>query len=265
MRECDLGEPELGEAVVRALAGEGQPQRLALVRRIVPRVAAGVFLVAAAWEVPLTVRDANRLGELAGQDFAFYRDVAQRWLETGGFYLPGQLAGTYQIALMQDVLYPPNALYLFVPFVWLPAVLWWAIPLGILGYAFWRWRPAPWTWPLLAFGAFWPRTQGSLMFGNTDMWMAAAVAGGFLWGWPAALVMLKPTYLLLALAGAPRRLWWAGWGLLAVVSLPLLPLWADYLVTLRNSGIPWSYSLANTVLPLMPVVAWTGRNRHQQG
>jgi hypothetical protein len=225
-------------------------------RWMLPRVLFGVLLVLAAWE---WLQPQAPGSPAPGQDFAFYRDVAQRWLTTGAYYLPDQLAGPHQLTLMRDVLYPPTALYLFVPFVWLPAFLWWAIPLGVLGYAFWRWQPAAWTWPLLAFGLLWPRTQGAFLFGNTDMWIAAAIAAGFLWGWPAALVALKPIFLPFALAGAPRWAWWLGWAVCALVSLPMLPLWFDYLVTLRNAGIPWLYSLANVVLPAMPVVAWAGR------
>jgi len=241
--------------VAPALTEGGRGQRIGW-RWVVPRVAAGVLLVIAAWE---WLQPQAPGSPVVGQDFAFYRDVAQRWLATGAYYLPDQLTGPHQLALMRDVLYPPTALYLFVPFLWLPAFLWWAIPLGLLAYAFWRWRPAAWTWPLLAFGLFWPRTQGMLLFGNTDMWAAAAVAGGFMWGWPAALVTVKPIFLPFALAGAPRRAWWVGWAVCALASLLFLPLWFDYLVTLRNAGIPWTYSLANVVLPLMPVVAWAGR------
>jgi hypothetical protein len=228
-------------------------------------VLAGVLLIVAAWECVLLLQWLDgRWGTSPGSDFPWLRDVGRRWLDTGSFYLPSQLAGPYEIVKMRDVLYPPTALYLFVPFVWLPAILWWIIPLGTLGYAFRRWRPTAWTWPLLAFGLVWPQTQGAILLGSTDMWIAAAIAGGFLWGWPAAIVALKPSFLPLALAGAPRRLWWAGWAVMALISLPLLPLWADYLVTLRNSGIPWTYSLLNLPLPLMPVMAWAGRTRERR-
>jgi hypothetical protein len=220
---------------------------------------AGVLLVMAAWELSIQSRWISP--DQLGGDLAYYVSIAQRWLDSGVYYLPEQLAGPRSIVPMVDVLYPPTALFLFVPFVWLPAILWWAIPAGILGYAFWRWRPAAWTWPLLAFGLFWPRTQGAFLFGNTDPWIAAAVAGGFLWGWPAALVAFKPSFLPLALAGAPRRGWWAGWAILALASLLMLRLWVDYLAALRNIGIPWDYSLLNAPLPLMPVIAWMGRSR----
>ena len=46
-------------------------------------------------------------GPDAGQDFWFYRACGARWLESGAFYLPHQLEGPYELALMTDVLYPP--------------------------------------------------------------------------------------------------------------------------------------------------------------
>ena len=58
-------------------------------------------------------------------------DITRNWVDTGEFYLPHQLAGPYQVQTLVDVLYPPIALYLFVPFLVLPAVLWWAIPMSV--------------------------------------------------------------------------------------------------------------------------------------
>ncbi len=65
-----------------------------------------------------------------GADYDFFRSVTDRWLATGAFYHPHQLAGPYEAAINVDTLYPPIALALFLPFAWLPAVLWWAIPLS---------------------------------------------------------------------------------------------------------------------------------------
>ena len=64
-------------------------------------------------------------------DYGFYHDVGARWLADGTYYLPHQLAGPYQLSLMIDILYPPSALLLFVPFSIAPAILWWAIPIGV--------------------------------------------------------------------------------------------------------------------------------------
>jgi hypothetical protein len=192
-------------------------------------------------------------------DYVFYRDVGARWLEDGTYYLPHQLAGPYEVTLMVDVLYPPAALLLFVPFVWLPAVLWWAIPLGILGYVVWSYRPGPWAWLAILCLAAWPRTVGAIMFGNTDMWVAAGIAGGLRWGWPVALVALKPVFLPFAIIGIRNRWTWVvGVGLL-VVSLPML---ADYVAAMRNvqtSAI--QYSIGSMPFALLPIVASLGATR----
>jgi hypothetical protein len=165
---------------------------------------------------------------------------------------------------MESVLYPPTALYLFVPFVWLPAIVWWIVPLGILGYAVYRWRPARWAWPVLVLIAIWPRTVGSVLAGNTDMWIAAGIAGGFLWAWPAALVTLKPIFLPLALAGAPRRSWWIGMAAVVVLSLPFLGLWVDYVTVARNGDVPLTYILPTLPILLAPLVAWWARTERSR-
>lgn len=69
-------------------------------------------------------------GSVVGIDVDLYIDAARRWLATGQFYEAYQLNGSYQITL-GDVLYPPVALVLFVPFVVLPGVLWWVVPLAL--------------------------------------------------------------------------------------------------------------------------------------
>lgn len=238
---------------------------IARVGVILALTATGVFLVLAVWEVPIMLGLLNTGPEWTRQsDFNFYRSAAQRWLSTGSFYLPSQLAGPYTIVLDRDVLYPPIALYLFVPFaLGVPAPLFWVIPLAVLGYAILRWRPAVWTWPVLAAILFWHATLSDLLLGNTDLWVAAAVAGGLMWGWPSLLVALKPPFGLLALVGAKRRSWWVGLPFVVVASVLMARLWADYLVTLRNSGIPWTYSLPTLPLVVAPLVARLGRTNER--
>jgi hypothetical protein len=51
-----------------------------------------------------------------GVDRTYYQFVAPRWLDTGVFYTSRQLDGPYQVQTLVDNLYPPHALYLFVPF-----------------------------------------------------------------------------------------------------------------------------------------------------
>jgi hypothetical protein len=195
-------------------------------------------------------------------DYVFYRDVGRSWLEGGSYYLPRQLTGEpYDVALMVDVLYPPHALFLFVPLAFLPAILWWLVPIAILAVAIVGWRPAMWTWPIMILLFMWPRANAAFLFGNTDMWMAAAVAAGLRWGWPAIALTLKPTLLPLAFIGARTRAWWIALVVLGLVSLAMLPLWIDYLTAMRTVSVGLDYSLGSLPLLLIPVVAWLGRRR----
>ena len=199
-----------------------------------------------------------------GMDFAYYRELAERWLADGTFYLPRQLEGPYIEGLLDqasvvDTLYPPLALVLFVPFTFLPAPLWWAIPIGVCAVVIRSFAPAAWAWPVMLACLFWPRSVGSLAFGNTDMWIAACVAAGLRWGWPALLVLVKPSLAPLALIGARNRAWWIG--LVALVAFVVLSwqLWADYLQAMVNAGIPLTYSLHSVPLVAVALVAWLAR------
>jgi hypothetical protein len=65
--------------------------------------------LAGGWIVLVTVANALDDPRVFGYDFRFYRDVGARWLADGLLYLPHQLAGPYDFAMMVDVVYPPNA------------------------------------------------------------------------------------------------------------------------------------------------------------
>jgi len=225
---------------------------------------AGGIVVLAIWEVALHAQGFVQEGRLlwfGTSDFWFYREVGARWLETGTLYLPDQLAAGHQVALMQDVLYPPTALYLFVPLVFVPPPTWWLIPLLVVTASIWHWRPNRWSWPILALLVAWPRTEGALLLGNTDLWVAAGVAGGLRWGWPAAFVLLKPSFAFLALLGVRFRAW--RWSLLIVVALsaPLVLLWFDYIRVLLNTHVPIDYSLMNLPIIAIPILAWVARTQ----
>jgi hypothetical protein len=134
------------------------------------------------------------------------------------------------------------------------------VPLALLGYVIGWWRPAPWTWPILAAVLVWPATSAIVIVGGTTMWAAALTAGGLRWGWPSALILLKPSFLPLAAIGIRRRSWWITVGVLGLVSLAMLPLWGEYLTALGNATDvkPW-YSLGDLPLVLAPLVAYAGR------
>ena len=194
-----------------------------------------------------------------GQDLEFYRNVAVRWLDTGVYYLPHQLDGTGQLTLNVDTLYPPSALFLFVPFVWLPAVLWWVLPAVIVAVSIVRLRPASWTWPLLIVSLAWPRTAGALIFGNSDIWFAAFLWAGAAFAWPAVLVSIKPTLVPFGLIGIRHRSWWLAALAFAIVNLPLASLWLEYPTVVRTAGLPLLYSIGNLPMFIAPIVAWLAR------
>lgn len=199
--------------------------------------------------------------QAVGVDLDYFLFVAQRWLDTGVYYTAEQLSGPYQVQTLVDNLYPPHALYLFVPFLYLPALLWWAIPLAVIGYVVWWCRPALWAWPILALIVLFPKTLNQIIYGNTDMWIAAFIAGGVRWAWPATLITIKPSLLFFAVIGIGARSWWIAAGVLAVLSLPLILLWLDYPTVMLNSSAKLWYSFGNLPFFVMPIVAWMASTR----
>jgi hypothetical protein len=200
-----------------------------------------------------------------GDDFLIYRRNGERWLATGQLYYPEQLAGPYQNVLGHSVFYPPTALLIFVPLSLLPlpvaALIWWAGPIVIGVALLRRFQPGYLAWPFLALVLAWPRTVGGLLFGNSDMWIASAVAAGLLWSWPAVFVALKPSVLPLALIGISHRSWWVAAAALGLASLLFLPLWRQYVAAATNvTDLPLLVS-TNFVIILAPLVVWVARRR----
>jgi hypothetical protein len=104
------------------------------------------------------------------------------------------------------------------------------------------------------------------MVGSTTLWIAAFVAAGLLWGWPAVLITLKPSYLPFALIGIRHRSWWVAAAALGVLSLPLWSAWGDYATVLRNAEFGTTYLSSGFILAslpptFLPLVAWVGRRR----
>lgn len=195
---------------------------------------------------------------LHGVDFNHYLDGTRRWLATGSPYLPSEVAGPFQYQ-PESFLHPPIALLLFAAFLALPAVLWWVIPLAVIGWVIGSLRPAPWTWPVMAALAVLPHEIPVYVVGNTDLWACAIVALGLRFGWPAVLMVIKPSLFPLGLIGASRRSWWIAAALIILVAIPFGSLWLDWASVAMHapSGILYSiYSLPSVCLP---TVAWIGR------
>jgi hypothetical protein len=208
---------------------------------------------------------ASGLAGNLGLDFTLYLDTTRGMLAGEPLYPAVQLAGPYAVDVSGRVLYPPVTMLLFVPFTVLPALLWWVIPLTLTGAALWRLRPRPWAWPVMALLVSPPAiTLSFVVWGNPLMWEVAFLSLGMCWGWPAALVLLKPTLAPFALVGIRTRGWWVAFALLAIVSVLMLPLWLDWVQVMLNARGPkaglW-YSLNNLPAMLIPVVAWLGSDR----
>jgi hypothetical protein len=219
-----------------------------------------VFLVLAALEAVVLFRIIDSQNAVGG-DLAYYRFVGQRWLETGVYYTPHQLSGPYEVQTQVDNLYPPHALYLFVPFIYLPAILWWIVPLAIMAWVVWWCRPALWGLPILAAIVLFPKTPNQIIYGNTDMWIGAAIAAGVRWGWPSTLVSFKPSLAFFALLGIRGRSWWVAVAGIVLASLPLISLWLLYPTVMRNSSAQFTYSLSNLPFFCLPIVAWLSSTR----
>lgn len=242
--------------------------------RIAATVAAGLLLLLGLGVSAIRVGAFESRG-LLGIDYRLMMELGDRWRETGSIYAAYQLAGPYRFDVASGTtnvdampaLYPPIVGPMFAIVGVLPAVLWWAVPLGVLTYAFARWRPARWTWPLFAALLVWPVPASVLAVGGTTMWVTAAVAGGLLWGWPAVLIALKPSLAPFMLVGVRSRSWWIGLVVLGAVSVLMLPEWLRYVTVIRNaqsSGL--AYSVGDIPLLLAPVLAWAARTtqRHER-
>ena len=196
-------------------------------------------------------------------DLNVYVDAARRWLAGDGFYRPEQVAGEYLLP-NDAVLYPPVALLLFVPFTLLPAVLWWAIPGAIVGLVAWRHRPRLGGVVLILFILALPTNWWLIAAGNPAIWVAAALALGTLYGWPALGVLLKPSLAPFALVGFWRHSWRMPMVVGAIVSLPFVPMWGDWVAVLMNARSARSgpfYSVIDVPLLLIPLLAWLARTR----
>jgi hypothetical protein len=204
----------------------------------------------------------NRVG--IGVDFHQYLDHVARWQATGQLYLPRQLAGPTTV-MDGDPLYPPTVLWLLIPFRVLPEPIWWIIPTAIIVVTLIRLRPAPWTWPLLAIIAFWPRTPALFLYGNPGMWMVAFICLALWRAWAGPLILLKPSLAPFALLGVGRRSWFIAMAVVVALSIPFGRLWLDYATVLQNSRVPLTYSLLDLPLTLAPVIAFLGRRRELDG
>jgi hypothetical protein len=200
------------------------------------------------------------LSRLVALDFGMYLDHTSRALAGGSFYLDRQLHGHYSI-VTGDSYYPPTTILLFAPFLVLPALLWWIIPLAVIAAVVVYWRPGVWGLVAIAWCIWWWRSVQIVVLGNPSMWIAAAVAVGTIMRWPYALVVLKPPLLPIAALGADRRSFWVALAVIAALSLPFGRQWVDYAHAAFDSSVQWTYSLNDVPIVLIGVIAWLASRR----
>ncbi len=148
-----------------------------------------------------------------------------------------------------------------MPFLYLPWFAWWAIPIGAVAWSFWVWRPAWWSWPLMAAVILFDTPGANLVTGNSNMWVCAAVAMGLMYGWPALLIFFKASLAPLALIGAWSRTWWVGAVIGLLLCLPFGTLWIDWVKVLINSPGDIFYSAGDIAWVTVPAVAWFAATR----
>ncbi len=196
-----------------------------------------------------------------GLDYRWHVDAARRLLDTGTPYWPWQIARPYEIS-DGAILYPPTAFLLFIPFIWLPAILWWAVPIAILVGAMAVHRPPLWAWVVIGAIVAFEKSLNVFVFGNPSMWVVAAIAAGTVFAWPFVLVVAKPTFAPIALLGIRHRSWWIALAILVVASIPFARVWLDWFAVVRNSNVSLIYNLPTLPLMVAPLVAWlTGVRR----
>jgi hypothetical protein len=197
-----------------------------------------------------------------GNDLRLYAEQVQIALAGGPWYHDRQLHGPYAIE-WGDILYPPVTILFFAPWVMAPFAAWLAIPLGVTGFFISRWRPGPWAWVLIALCILWPSTLLKAISGNPSLWVMMLVALGLRYGWPAALILLKPSFLPFALIGVRSKPWWIAAAGLGVFSLFFLAPTIQYPQVILDARSPegLGYSLADVPMVLIPAIAWFWRTR----
>ncbi len=226
-------------------------------------IVATVAVVQLVWVVQRAMFQPGGDG-MRGDDFDLYMDATRRWLGGGGFYVDSQIAGPYTLT-WGAILYPPPALILFVPFVWLGGVLWVLIPTLIIGAIVWSHRPRMIAWlAILAILIAWPLTILIWVAGNPTLWVIAIIAMATRWPWVSAFMWIKPSVIPFALLGARDRRWWVVSVAMLAVSLAALPMTIDWLRVVINargadSGIWYSLSPGSLAPLAVPLIARAGR------
>ena len=258
---CMRGNSELG-TVPAQRRGFGDRQATTARLRHAWRLLAFAIVASAAVVFVLEIIGEVVLGSgRVAIDYRTYIPAAQSWLDGDGFYRSWQLAGPYQL-VNPAVMYPPTALVLFVPAVFLPPLGWWLVPAALTVIGLWGARPPTWRWPFIAICLLYPNTLWLVLSGNPDIWAVAFLALATRWPASSAWIVLKPTLAPLAVLGMRTRRWWLFVAALTIVSAALVLMWRDYVVVLMNARgdrATFLWVVYETPLLAIPLlVGWNG-------
>lgn len=204
-----------------------------------------------------------------GGDLTYYASLARMLFTTGHWFPDKELHGPWLILHSGplDVLYPPAVAWIFAPFIWLPVGVLLALVIGVNLWLIRDWRPAPWTWPLMALCVLWPLTLLKGIGGTSSLFVMMALALGLRYRWPSVFILLKPSLFPFALLGIRSKWWWVGLAVLGLMSLPFLRETLLYPQVILDSRNPDGalYSLTDVPMMAIPVIAWLGRTRRRPG
>ena len=230
----------------------------------------GILVAFALTEQFLVLRRALALDTpgvaMFGRDGELYLDATRRWLAGGPFYLPAQLAGPYDLPWGQ-ILYPPQALALFVPFTVLGKAPFILIPVVVTAGVILAYRPRFWAWvAILTVLVLHPDAPLPWIAGTPTIWFIMLVALATRWPWVSSFIWFKPSVFPFALVGIRDRRWWivsVTFAASVVVLWPLMHQWVTAVLNARGENSGLLYSLTPTALagPLIPILAWLGRTR----
>ena len=211
--------------------------------------------------VALVLGNIAYIGTHGGEDLHVYLEHTRHWLDGGNYYDARQLTGRpYERIDHRHSVYPPPSVLFFLPFLWVPELAWWLMPLGVIAVAVARLKPAAWTWPLIALCAV--ATAGRSHWRsppNSSMWVAAVVAASLVWAVPAVFILLKPSLAPFVVFGIDRRSWWRGLAVLGIASLAMLPMWPDWITAITNiRGDDWTHNGFDVAFILIPILAFMG-------
>jgi hypothetical protein len=197
---------------------------------------------------------------LGPSDLVHYLLATHRWLESGSPYVASEVAGRFDYGGL-TFLHPPIALPFFALFLVVPIQLFWIVPLSAFAWLVITERPAAWTWPLIGSALLVYPVGQAIWAGNTDMWAWALFAAGIRWGWPLALLVIKPSLAIVGFVGIRDRRTRHAALLMALLCVPFGSLWFDWIHVLVNSPGSLLYSAHNAWMFAIPLVARIGSRR----